>query len=87
MNGLFSLAKGLVVMGGAEPIANKELGLDYNPVINICPDVDQICSAIKDLISNRDKIESMGLNGRKFVEKYHDYREIAKQYIEIFEKY
>ena len=87
MNGLFSLAKGLVVMGGAEPIANKELGLDYNPVINLCPDVDQICSAIDELIEISDKIESLGQQGRKFVEQYHDHREIAKQYIEIFNNY
>ncbi len=87
MNGLFSLAKGKIVMGGAEPIANKELGLEWNPVYNLCPDVDQICSCIEDVISKKDEIEQMGLNGRKFVEEYHDYRDIAKQYVDIFEKY
>lgn len=87
MNGLFSMAKGKVVMGGAEPVANKELGLDWNPVINLCPDVDQICSCIEDVISKRDQIEEMGRKGRQFVEQYHDYRDIARQYVELFEKY
>ena len=87
MNGLFSLAKGKIVMGGAEPVANKELGLEWNPVYNLCPDVDQICSCIEDVISKRDQIEEMGKAGRRFVEQYHDCRDIANQYIEIFNKY
>lgn len=87
MNGLFSLAKGKIVMGGAEPIANKELGLEWNPVYNLCPDVDQICSCMEDVIRNKEQIEEMGKKGRLFVETYHDYRDIAKRYVEIFEKY
>lgn len=87
MNGLFSLAQGKIVMGGAEPIANKELGLEWNPVINLCPDVDQICSSIEMVINQRDQIERMGKNGRDFVQQYHDYRDIAQQYVELFEKY
>ena len=87
MNGLFSLAKGKIVMGGAEPIANKELGLEWNPVYNLCPDVDQICSCIEDVIKKKDQIEEMGLKGRQFVEQYHVYRDIAKQYIKVFEEF
>lgn len=87
MNGLFSLAQGKIVMGGAEPIANKELGLEWNPVINLCPDVDQICSCVEDIINKKDQIEQIGRKGRLFVEKYHDYREIAKEYVELFEFY
>lgn len=87
MNGLFTLLKGKLVMGGAEPIANKELGIDgVNPVFNINPDVDQICSVIEDIMSRKDEIEEIGLKGRKFVEKYHNYIDICKQYIDIFEK-
>lgn len=87
MNGLFSLAKGKIVMGGAEPEGNKELGIDgVNPVINLKPDVGQICSQIEYVIENKDKIEAWGLAGRKFVEQYHDYIQIAKEYELIFKK-
>lgn len=86
MNGLFSLLKGKLIMGGAEPIANKELGIDgVNPVFNICPDVDQICSVIEDIISRKDEIEGLGLKGRQFVEKYHDYIDIAQEYVTLWE--
>lgn len=86
MNGLFSLAKGKIVMGGAEPVANAELGLEWNPVYNLCPDVDQICTCIEDVINKKDQIEKMGMKGREFVEQYHDYRDIAKQYTKVFEE-
>lgn len=85
MNGLFSLAKGKIVMGGAEPEGNKELGIEgVNPVFNITNDVNQICSQIEYIIMNKDRIEEWGLSSRKFVEKYHDHIEIAKQYERIF---
>lgn len=86
MNGLFSLAKGKIVMGGAEEEGNKELGLPYNPVINIKPDVNQICEVIEKLIANKNRFEEIGLKGRRFVEEFHDYRKIAKIYVETFER-
>ena len=85
MNAFFSMLKGKVVMGGAEPEGNKELGYENVPVINIIADVDQICNAIEDLIERKNEIEKLGLESRKFVEKYHDHREIAKLYIQQFE--
>lgn len=87
MNGLFSLAKGKIVMGGAEPEGNRELGIEgVNPVFNLKPDVDQICNQIEYIIENKDKIEQWGLDGRRFVEKYHNYLDIAKEYETIFKK-
>lgn len=85
MNGLFSLTKGKVVMGGAEPEGNRELGIeDVNPVFNLKPDVEQICSQIEYIIQHKDKIEEWGLKGRQFVEKYHNYISIAKEYEAVF---
>ncbi len=85
MNGLFSMAKGKIVMGGAEPEGNKELQIDgVNPVFNIKPDVDQICSQIEFIIQHKDRIEEWGANSRRFVEQYHDHIQVAKQYEKIF---
>lgn len=86
MNGLFSLLKGKLVMGGAEAIANKELGIDgVNPVFNINPDVDQICDTIKNIIEHRDNIMEWGQKGRQFVETYHDSIKIAQEYVNLWE--
>lgn len=87
MNGLFSLAIGKIVMGGAEPEGNMELGIEgVNPVINLKPDVDQICSQIEYVIENKKMIEEWGWQSRHFVEKYHDHIEIAKQYEKLFKE-
>lgn len=87
MNGLFSMAKGKIVMGGAEPEGNIELGIEnVNPVINLKHDIEQICSQIEYIINNKDKIEEWGYNSRKFVETYHDSIDIAKRYEMIFKK-
>ena len=86
MNAFFSMLKGKIVMGGAEPEGNKELGYEDVPVVNICADVNQICSAIEDVINKKDEIEEWGLRSRKFVEKYHDYVEVADQFIKQFEE-
>lgn len=86
MNGLFSLLKGKLVMGGAEPVANKELGIDgVTPVFNINPDVDQICDTIKYIIDHRENIEEWGKKGRQFVETYHDNIMVAQEYINLWE--
>ena len=33
------------------------------------------------------EIEDLGLKGRKFVEQYHDYIDIAQQYVDIFNSF
>ena len=82
----FSMLKGKLIMGGAEPVANKMYGYENNPIFNICPDVDQICDTMIDILNRKDEIEMIGKQGRMFVEKYHDYKQIAQQYIDIFYK-
>jgi len=84
MNGFFSMLKGKIVMGGAEPVANDMYGYKSNPVFNICPDVDQICDTMISIIRRKDEIESLGFDSRKFVEEYHDYIDIARQYEAVF---
>lgn len=85
MNGLFSMLKGKIVMGGAEPIANMELGINgVNPVFNINPDPEQICETMKYIIDNRHNIENWGLAGRRFVEKFHNSVDVAREYEKLW---
>lgn len=85
MNVLYAMQKGIVCMGGAEPVGNAELGYEDCPVININNNVDDICAAIENVIAKKDSLEEWGLKSRKFVEKYHNHIDIAKQYVAIFE--
>lgn len=86
MNALLSMAKGKIVMGGAEPIANQELGYIYNPAYNLTSNVDQIVQCIEHIVEHKSEIEEMGYKSRKFVEEYHDYIKIAEQYVDVWEK-
>lgn len=84
MNALFSMAKGKIVMGGAEPQSNIELNYKFNPIVNIHPDANNIVENMISLIENKSKIEEMGYLSRKFVEEHHDYINVAQQYIDLF---
>lgn len=81
MNGLISMAKGKVLMGGAEPEGINELGYNFCPIINITSNPKQICEAIDWIMDHRNKISEIGANSRKFIETYHDYKKIAAEYL------
>lgn len=84
MNGLYAMAMGKVVLGGAEPEALDFLGIKDSPVINILPSSESIIDAIEKLIIDREKLKLLGYESRKYVEKYHDHIEIAKKYISVW---
>lgn len=81
MNALYAMAEGKVVMGGNEPEDAMEFGTEVAPVINIVPDENQIYSKMIKILENRSMIEEIGYRSRRFVEKYHDSKIIAKQYL------
>lgn len=86
MNSLFSMAQGRIVMGGSEPIANKELGYEFEPAVNLRPDIDYIANQIEQLIADKESLEERGYQSRKLVEEYHDYIKVAQQYINEWRK-
>jgi hypothetical protein len=84
MNGLFSMAQGKIVMGGAEEVASKELNYEFCPAINLIRSVDQIVDSIENVIENKHKIEEMGFQSRLFVETYHDHVKVAQSYLDLW---
>lgn len=84
MNGLFSMAKGKIVMGGAEEVASKELEYTFCPAINLTRNVDQIISEIENIMEKRNEIEEIGNKSRLFVEAFHDHIKIAQEYLKLF---
>ena len=81
-NALEAMAKGKVVLTGAE----QEM-LDYYNIkedtvaINVLPDAKQIADKLEWLILNPDKIIEISKNARNFIEKEHNYINVAKNYI------
>lgn len=81
INGVYALAMGKVVMGGAEPESLRTLGVQSSPVINILPNASNIVNEIERLIENRSKIAEVGFKSRKFAESVHDCVKVAEQYV------
>lgn len=85
MNALLGMAKGMVAISGGEPEIYSILGEENNmPIINPIPDRDDIYNKILNLVENIDSIETIGVNSRKFVEKHHNYIDVAMKYIDFW---
>jgi len=84
MNALISMAKGKVVMSGSEPEILPIYSTNECPVINILPDVNDICQKIEYIICNKDTIKQLGLQSREFVTKHHSHIIIAEKFIEAW---
>ena len=81
MSGLYSMAMGKVVLGGAEPESSSKMYNSINPAINIKPDPKQIVSTIENLVKDKQKLFEISKCSRKFIEIEHDYIKISEKYI------
>ncbi len=81
LNALYSMAKGKIVMSGAESETLNDIDIKKCPVINIRPEVNDIVNKLEILIENKKNISQIGYESREFVETYHDYIKIAQKYI------
>ncbi|WP_412984222.1 glycosyltransferase [Pontimicrobium sp. IMCC45349] len=81
-NALEAMAKGKVVFTGAEKEWLEYYNLKEDTVaINATPNTKQIVDKLEWLILNPQKISEISKNARAFIEKEHNYIEIAKKYI------
>ncbi len=86
-NALEAMAKGKVVFTGAEKEWCEMYGYAEDEVcINALADVAYLVEKISWLIQNPQEIKRIGRNARNFVEQHHDYKKVAKQYIETWRK-
>lgn len=81
MNALIALAMGKIVLGGAEPESNRVYEGDFVPVFNILPSAQNIVNVIEKLMSSEESFSELGWKGRLFVEKHHNYIDIASRYV------
>ena len=85
-NALEAMARGKVVLTGAETEFMAHYGLSQTVAVNVLPDVDQIVQALELLILNPDQIVEIGSRARRFIEEQHNYVEVARQYLSAWEK-
>jgi glycosyltransferase involved in cell wall biosynthesis len=83
-NALEAMAKGKVVFTGAEIEFTKHYNNKESVCINATADVDHLVSELSFLIENPDQIIAIGQRARAFIEKEHDYIQIAERYMETW---
>ncbi|MEO5788270.1 glycosyltransferase [Gelidibacter sp.] len=86
-NALEAMAKGKVVFSGAEQEWMDYYGIEADTVvINALPDVDYLVKKLSWLIDHPEKIMEISKNARAFVEKEHDYKNVAQKYLDTWIK-
>lgn len=88
MNALVSLSMGKVVLSGARDESLNAIGMSREecPIIPIRPDVDDIYDKLERIVLGEVNIKDLGEKGLQYVKKYHNYINIAQQYIDLFRK-
>lgn len=85
VNGIYAMAMGKVVIGGAEPESLKSnYRVTTSPIINVTPNSIELIKVIENLIEKKNSIENMGIESREFVKQHHDYKKIAQEYLKIW---
>jgi hypothetical protein len=85
VNGVYALAMGKVVVGGAEPESLKSLGVTNSPVFNVKPSAENLIACIENLLENRQEIKGLGRKSRLFAEDVHHYVKVAQKYVDTWQ--
>jgi glycosyltransferase involved in cell wall biosynthesis len=86
-NALEAMAKGKVVFTGAEQEWLEHYNLKEDTVaINALPDTDAIVDKLSWLIEHPEMILEISRHARDVIKQEHDYIEVAKKYIDAWEK-
>ncbi|MBO4801248.1 MAG: glycosyltransferase [Bacteroidaceae bacterium] len=85
MNALLAMAKGLIVVGGAEEEQYQLLGEnELRPIINVQPTEQDVYEQMaRRLLSGQEDIHQLQLDSIEYIRRHHDHIHVARQY-EIF---
>ncbi|MDD4111283.1 MAG: hypothetical protein PHS54_07110 [Clostridia bacterium] len=86
MAAITGMSLGKVVLSGAEKEAIEPLNVDFCPVVNITPDVDQIVEVLSDLINDSDRINYLKKKSVEYVKQYHDSKVVASQFLSVYKE-
>lgn len=83
-NALEAMAKGKVVFTGVSKEFLEYYQIDNQIAINAIPDVKSIVDNLSFLIENPSEIINISKNARNYIVQFHDYKKVAKQYLECW---
>lgn len=85
MNGVYAMAMGKVVIGGAEPESLQSLGVQSSPVINVLPSADSVVQAVERVLEARHRLADWGVESREMAERVHGHVRVATSYLQAWQ--
>ena len=87
-NALQAMAQGLAAVSGGEPDFYDFIGeKTLRPIINAQPDAESVYRTLEEVILKREELPQRCADSRTFVEKHHNYTDVAQQYLDFWEKH
>lgn len=87
INALLGMAQGMLTLSGGEPEYYEFIGeFENRPIVNTFPSEEDIFEKLENIILNREQLPEISRNSREFIEKHHNYINIAQQYLDFWKK-
>ena len=80
----------MVVIGGGEEEFYEFIGeKKLRPIINVSPEksFDDNVATLEQALLTPGNVALLSKQSVEFVRKYHDYRKVAAEYVEVYKKY
>lgn len=85
MNALLALAKGKIVVGGAEEEYYQIIGEEQlRPMVNVLPQEEDVYKKLEQLIQRPENINRMQEDSYTLVKKHHNHRHVAEMYLNFW---
>ena len=78
------MAEGKVVMSGRKDETISAFDIDYCPIIEATPNVDDLVKKMSEIVLHKELIPQLGYESRKYVENLHDNVKVAQLYIDAW---
>lgn len=86
MNALLAMAKGKIVVGGAEEEYYQQLGeKTLRPLVNVTPSEEDVYNKLKNLVEHPENIARLQQECAALARLYHNPRKVAEEYIRFWE--
>lgn len=85
MNALEAMARGLVVVGGAEPEYYALQGeRELRPIVNVLPTEEDVFQKLSYLVEHREELPRLSAESQAFIRRHHDYKKVAQRYLDVW---
>ena len=82
---LHAMSQGLVLVGGGEPEQYEILGeKELRPIVNVLPNEQDVYCKLEQLVLHPEWIPALKHQGLEYIRRHHDYRKVARQYLEFY---